>query len=149
MPRPKFIAGNWKMYTTRTAALELAAAVELKRMFEHARHFPRRGWHARDGHERTFVDLEHLVGAIINDEIPRRSAPVAGDEDTVGVFEGEDRGAVCRHGRRGGVGDARRPGGRGWIKASCPQQRREVLGRGSNRLRRAQRAVHHWPVRWR
>ncbi|HET6572738.1 MAG TPA: triose-phosphate isomerase [Fimbriiglobus sp.] len=27
MPRPKFIAGNWKMYTTRTAAQELAAAV--------------------------------------------------------------------------------------------------------------------------
>ncbi|MFO0848738.1 MAG: triose-phosphate isomerase [Gemmataceae bacterium] len=27
MPRPKFIAGNWKMYTTRTAAADLAAAV--------------------------------------------------------------------------------------------------------------------------
>ena len=27
MPRPKFIAGNWKMYTTRAAAVELAAAV--------------------------------------------------------------------------------------------------------------------------
>jgi triosephosphate isomerase len=27
MPRPKFIAGNWKMYTTRAAAQELAAAV--------------------------------------------------------------------------------------------------------------------------
>jgi triosephosphate isomerase len=27
MPRPKFIAGNWKMYTSRTNAKELAAAV--------------------------------------------------------------------------------------------------------------------------
>jgi triosephosphate isomerase (TIM) len=27
MPRPKFIAGNWKMYTTRSAAVELASAV--------------------------------------------------------------------------------------------------------------------------
>lgn len=27
MPRPKFIAGNWKMYTTRAAAVDLAAAV--------------------------------------------------------------------------------------------------------------------------
>ncbi len=27
MPRPKFVAGNWKMYTTRTAAKELAAAI--------------------------------------------------------------------------------------------------------------------------
>jgi len=27
MPRPKFIAGNWKMYTSRSAAKDLAAAV--------------------------------------------------------------------------------------------------------------------------
>lgn len=27
MPRPKFIAGNWKMYTTRTAAADLATEV--------------------------------------------------------------------------------------------------------------------------
>ena len=27
MPRPKFIAGNWKMYTTRAAAADLASAV--------------------------------------------------------------------------------------------------------------------------
>jgi triosephosphate isomerase len=27
MPRPKFVAGNWKMYTTRAAAQDLAAAV--------------------------------------------------------------------------------------------------------------------------
>ncbi len=27
MPRPKFIAGNWKMYTSRTAAKDRAAAV--------------------------------------------------------------------------------------------------------------------------
>lgn len=27
MPRPKFVAGNWKMYTTRAGAQELAAAI--------------------------------------------------------------------------------------------------------------------------
>ena len=108
--------------------LELAAAVKLKRMLEHARHFPSRGRHARDRHERVLVDLEHFVRAIIDHEVAGRRAPIARDEHAIGKFEGEDRRRVRR--RDGGRWRRRRRAGGLRIKPLLAQQRAKSSGAG-------------------
>ena len=68
-------------------------------MLEHARHFPGRRRHSRDRHDRVPVDLEHLVGAIVNHGVARRRAPIARDQDAAGEFEGENRRRLRRRER--------------------------------------------------
>src|SRR5437870_4820084 len=115
-------------------------------MLEHARHFPSGGGHARDGHERVRVDLEHLVRTIVDDDVARGRATITGDEDTARELKPEDGGRLrlCE-------GSARARGrgeGRLRIKPALAKKRGEIP-----RVRRRRLAdgakFHYWPVRWR
>jgi hypothetical protein len=67
--------------------LELAAAIILERGLERARHLERDGGRAGDGDDGVLVELDHLVGAIVHDDVARRGAAIAGDEHAVLVWK--------------------------------------------------------------
>jgi hypothetical protein len=56
-------------------------------MFEHARHFPGGRGHAGNRHNGTPVNLQHLVGSVVNDSIPGSRSSIARDQHAVGKFE--------------------------------------------------------------
>src|SRR5205823_10030171 len=62
-----------------THFLQLSAAKKLKGMLEHTRHLPCRRRNPRDRHDRTTVNFQDLIGAIVNNGVSGRSAPVARD----------------------------------------------------------------------
>ena len=128
--------------------LQLRAAEKLKRMFEHARHFPRRRRDTGDRHDGMTIDFQDFVGAIVNNGVACGGASIAGHEHATGKFESKNGGRFRLHPFRG-VSDSRNIGCRREQTLS-PQQRREIVTRPKRRLVECSyRPVHYWPVRWR
>src|SRR3989442_13013682 len=59
-------------------------------MFEYSRHFPGSRRHSCDRHDRVSIDLEHFVGAIVDDGTTGRCAAISGDEDAPLKLEGQN-----------------------------------------------------------
>src|SRR5438874_11365893 len=101
-------------------------------MFEHARHFPRRGWDARDRHDRMSIYLQDFIRAIIHHDIAGSCTSVPGDQHATRKLERQDGGrfglrpALVTRLRRSErwIDDARRT-----EQAFAPQQRRKILTR--------------------
>ena len=74
------------------------------------------------------VDLQHLVGAVVDDDVARRGAAVAGHEHAVGELEGQDRRGLRLDGRdvRPGSGSMTQYGARCRVEAVGLQQRGKV-----------------------
>ena len=86
-------------FSVHTHFLQLRAPEKLKRMLEHARHFPRRRRHARDRHDRMPIDLEHFIRAIVNNGVAGRGAPISRHQHSAAKLKREDGGGFRRHPR--------------------------------------------------
>ena len=120
------------------------AAVILKRSLQHPRHFKGGGGRSRDGQDGVAVEFDHLVGAIVHDDVARRGAAISRDDDAVLVVKGKDRRRLGLHGRRGGAERFRHGG----TMSADAKQFGEVAAAGVGDFRAAAERIH-WPVRWR
>src|SRR5947208_16192372 len=64
-------------------------------MLEHTRHLPRGRRHTSDSHYGLPIDLQNLVGTIVDDSVTRSRTAISRHQNAPGKFESQNRGRVA------------------------------------------------------
>ena len=108
--------------------LQLRAPVVLERVLQHPGHFPGRRRGARDGHHGMTVDLQHLVGTVVDDDVPGGRPAITRHEHPLAELERQDGRRLGLHGNIPRVPVHTDPGHRNvrLVEPACLQQCRKI-----------------------